>query len=187
MLKLVLASQSPRRHALLKRLIGDFEVRTPQLEEHIDATLELDAALMALAQAKASAVFHSSDEVILAADTVVVLHQTILGKPKSLEEARDMLQALSNQTHTVISAVALKSHAREEAFVAHTQVRFKALSLSEIEAYLEQHHPLDKAGAYGIQDGMDWVLRLDGEFENVMGLPLIPLAQALKRFGFDVA
>jgi septum formation protein len=187
MFKLVLASQSPRRSTLLKRLIADFEVRSPEIEEHIDASLALEAALMALAKAKAAAVFHAQDEVILAADTVVLLQQTILGKPNDVAEARAMLQALSNQTHTVISAVALKSQAHEEAFVAHTQVRFKTLSLNEIETYIEQHQPFDKAGAYGIQDGIDWVTHLDGEFENVMGLPLIPLAQALKRFGFDVA
>lgn len=182
--KLILASQSPRRKQLLSTLIKDFDIRVPNTPEHFDPSLSIDAALIQVAQAKAHQIDLGLDEVVLAADTIVVYRQRILGKPKDAQEALAMLRQLSGQTHVVKTAIVLCSLIQEVAYIEHTQVVFKRLNEDVLLNYVQSGSPLDKAGAYGIQDKVDFVETLEGEYENVMGLPLKRLKHELKHFGF---
>lgn len=188
-MKLILASQSPRRKELLEKLGLDFEVVVSKAEEDLQ---EDDPVLLAekLALKKARLVAGQQPEgLVIGADTVVALGGTILGKPKSKEEARKMLQLLSGKTHRVITGVALVEAPQGRARVDHeiTQVSFRPLEPEEIEAYLQTGEPLDKAGAYGIQ-GLGGLLveRIEGCYSNVVGLPLTKLYLMLREFGIRV-
>ena len=174
---LVLASQSPRRRRLLEQLGLAFRVQVSPAEEVV-ADGEAPAAAvrrLALDKARPVAVQHPS-ALTLAADTEVVLDGRMLGKPGHPDEARAMLRRLSDRTHTVLTGLALVHPATERRVVAceATSVAFAALTEAEIEAYVATGSPLDKAGAYGIQDdyGAVFVRRIEGDYYNVVGLPL---------------
>lgn len=174
---LILASTSPRRKLLLVELGVPFTIEAPMLEkETLDAALPLAQALEALALAKARSVAARAPEaLVLGADTIVCKEGVVLGKPADRAEAAEMLRALSGATHEVITAVALCCAARDFARTSHavSKVRFRTLSEQEIADYIATGEPLDKAGAYGIQgEGGRFVEKLDGAFDNVVGLPM---------------
>jgi len=176
--RLVLASGSPRRRALLARLGHEFEVRTSGADERVLPGESPEQHVRRLAAAKASAAV-GADELALGADTIVVVDGEILGKPADDAEARSMLARLSGRPHEVWTGVAIAARdgagdtARVEARSCRTEVRFRALTAAEIDAYVATGEPADKAGAYAIQGGAaGFVDAVEGDYENVVGLPL---------------
>ncbi len=173
--KIILASNSPRRKELMKGLDVDFEVRVmPGISEEYPADLPVEQVAQYIACEKAAAYILSPGELLVTADTVVVLGDEVLGKPADEAEARRMLHELSGQTHRVITGVALTTTQGQRAFHVTTEVTFRTLSDSEIDYYVDTYRPLDKAGAYGIQEWIGYigVTSLRGSFFNVMGLPV---------------
>ncbi len=185
--KVILASNSPRRKELLGGLDIDFQVRTlPGISEDYPADLAAADIPLYIANEKAEAnkAQMAADELLITADTVVVLGNEVLGKPKDDSEARQMLRKLSGKTHQVITGVCLMTKNKQRSFAVKTGVTFKELSDAEIEYYVTTYHPTDKAGAYGIQEwigyvGVTW---LDGSYFNVMGLPVQRIYQELQAF-----
>ncbi len=185
--KVILASNSPRRKELLGGLDIDFQVRTlPGISEDYPADLAAADIPLYIANEKAEAnkAQMAADELLITADTVVVLSNEVLGKPKDDSEARQMLRKLSGKTHQVITGVCLMTKNKQRSFAVKTGVTFKELSDAEIEYYVTTYHPTDKAGAYGIQEwigyvGVTW---LDGSYFNVMGLPVQRIYQELQAF-----
>ena len=185
--KVILASNSPRRKELLGGLDIDFQVRTlPGISEDYPADLAAADIPLYIANEKAEAnkAQMAADELLITADTVVVLSNEVLGKPKDDSEARQMLRKLSGKTHQVITGVCLMTKNQQLSFAVKTGVTFKELSDAEIEYYVTTYHPTDKAGAYGIQEwigyvGVTW---LDGSYFNVMGLPVQRIYQELQAF-----
>lgn len=180
---LILASASPRRQELLASAGLRFTVEPPAVDESIPEGEPPDQAVERLALAKAEAVFRRHpDRLVLAADTVVVLGDAILGKPRSPEEAEAMLQRLSGRTHEVITGVALRGPDRREHFHVRTEVEFRALGAEEIRTYVRGGEPMDKAGAYAIQGGASGFVRaVRGSYTNVVGLPLAECIERLRR------
>ena len=178
---LVLASRSPRRRALLRQLGLDFEVRPADTSEEWPDGTAPGPAVERLASEKALAIA-GADALVLGADTVVVLDGDVLGKPPSDAEAAAMLRRLSGRTHTVYTGLALRHGARLRTRHAATRVTIAPLTDAEIDLYVATGSPRDKAGAYGIQDELGAVLvsRIDGEYTNVVGLPLRTLYDALR-------
>ncbi len=183
----ILASASPRRRRLLQSLGLEFEVIVSGVEEDQGGTGSPPGLVRGWARAKALAVAAIHPERwVLAADTIVVVAGTILGKPVDSREARHMLAQLSDREHQVITAISLRHQQSryEEAEVVTTQVRFKKLSAAEIEAYVASGEPLDKAGAYGVQGlGGCLVRSIRGSYTNVVGLPLCETVERLAAHG----
>ena len=180
-----LASASPRRRELLGMLGIEFEVmRGIEVEESYPSTIALDYVPEYLARKKAAdyALQASPDDLIITADTVVILGGEVLGKPKSDEDARLMLKLMSNRVHQVVTGVAVVADGEIHSLSASTFVEFAPLTEEEIIWYVDQYRPLDKAGSYGIQEwiGAVGVSRIDGSFYNVMGLPVHRLYTLLK-------
>lgn len=185
--RLLLASQSPRRRELIARcglpceLVPNFEC-----EERFPAGTPAEEVPVFLAQLKSRSYPHplGDREILLTADTVVVLDGEVLGKPRDREEAVAMLRRLSGRGHTVVSGVALRSASRTHLFEARTEVCFRPLADEEIEHYVDTCKPFDKAGAYGIQEWIGYVAieRIEGSFYNVMGLPIQKLYVELDKF-----
>ena len=185
--KIILASNSPRRKELLAGLDVQFEVRVLKgIDESYPATLPTAEIAEYIAQKKAAAYRETiaADELVITADTIVVLGDEVLGKPKDAADARRMLRELSGQTHQVITGVVLTTKERQEHFSVVSNVTFKELTDDEIDYYVETYKPMDKAGAYGIQEWIGYVgvTRLEGSYFNVMGLPVQRIYEALKRF-----
>ena len=181
--KIVLASNSPRRRELLSGLNLEYTVRVlPDIDESYPDTLKGEEIPMYISREKAGAYRNSmaEDELIITADTVVCINEKVLGKPRTQEE---MLRELSGKTHQVITGVCLMTCGLQRTFSATTQVTFDVLTEDEIEFYVEKFRPLDKAGAYGVQEwiGFVGVSRLEGSYFNVMGLPVQRLYQELKK------
>ena len=181
---LILASQSPRRKVLMGFITTEFTVDVSTEEEKAEeglAPAELVTSL-ALQKAKAVAARHPGD-VVIGCDTVVAVGDRILGKPKSEDDAADMLRLLSGKQHQVYTGVALVQDDREETFVSSTGVTFYPLEEELIQWYVSTGEPADKAGAYGIQgNGSVLVEGLEGDYFTVMGLPVARLYRELKRF-----
>lgn len=192
-LPLVLASQSPRRRRLLKRLGLDFTVHVSPAEEVLPPDAAPADAVQTLAQQKAAPIARQHPEaLVLAADTVVVLDGEILEKPTSPSDATDTLERLSGATHTVYTGIALMHQRRDRTATAveATHVTFGVLDRHEIEAYVATGSPMDKAGSYGIQDdlGALFVERIEGDYYNVVGLPLRRLYLLLRtRFAASIS
>lgn len=184
--KIVLASQSPRRRELLGRFISDFEVITDNSEEVIEEGIAPEEICQKLAMQKAEnvAARASEDAIVIAADTIVFIDGKILGKPVNEEEASEMLHRLSGREHHVCTGIAVidnKKNRRANDF-ERTTVYFKPMTDGEIDRYIKTGEPMDKAGAYGIQEiGALFVEGLRGDYFNVVGLPLCKLSQILKR------
>lgn len=183
--RLILASASPRRQELLKSLGVNFEIRLKSVKETYPKDLKSVEVPDYLAKLKASVFTNlESDEILITGDTVVVLDDKILGKPQNKAEAAEMLRALSEKSHKVISSICLKS--TEKIVVSHevTKVYFKKLSEAEIEYYLNNFKPYDKAGAYGIQEwiGQIGIHKIEGSYFNVVGLPVHLLYEMLMNF-----
>ena len=184
----ILASQSPRRRGLLAMLGLEFEIFTADIDETMDPALSAEQAVAAVCERKARAVGEGHPgRLIVAADTIVVVDETILGKPHCEDEARQMLHSLSGRSHTVMTGFCLWRDGACETHVETTKLWFRDLSDGEIDAYVATGSPMDKAGAYGIQDqAAVFVQRLEGDYYNVMGLPLCALTQALRKWGVEV-
>lgn len=183
---LILASQSPRRHQMLQELGIDFEIKTKEVDEVYPEGLSPKEIPVYLAELKAS-VFESdvkNNELVITADTIVCIDNWILGKPKDREEAVEMLSALSGRSHQVISGVCLKSAKKKVSFATTTEVHFKKLSKEEIDYYIDNYKPYDKAGAYGIQEwiGFIGIDGIEGSYFNVVGLPIQRLYEELSKF-----
>jgi septum formation protein len=185
--RVVLASSSPRRHELLN-LIGIAHEVSPSDVDEAPVEGESPTALaerLALAKAKAVAGVNP-DAIVLAADTVVVVDDDMLGKPRDTQEARAMLRQLSGRTHMVVTAVAAAHGSTVYSDVEQVAVSFRPLSTAEIDAYIATGEPMDKAGAYGIQGyGASIVERIDGDYFAVMGLAIVRLLRLCARLGFD--
>ena len=185
--KYILASNSPRRKELLSGLDIDFEVRVlPDIEESYPDDLAVEGVAEYIAREKAAAYLRlmASDELVITADTVVVVDDEILGKPSDAADARRMLQAISGRSHQVITGVCLTTTSKQRAFSVTTDVTFKQLSEEEINYYIEHYKPFDKAGAYGIQEWIGYigVTSLHGSYFNVMGLPVQRIYNELQKF-----
>lgn len=184
--KIVLASNSPRRKELLAGLGIEFEVRTIKgIDESYPDTLKGEEIPIYICNKKSQAYLASlsADELLITADTIVYLDGKVLGKPTSAEDAKRMLRELSGRVHEVITGVSVTTKEKHIAFAATSQVSFANLSDEEIDFYVEHYHPLDKAGAYGIQEwiGFIGVNGLNGSYFNVMGLPIQRLYEVLKN------
>lgn len=183
-MKKILASASPRRRELLTLAGIEYEVIPSECEEALPDEITPDDAVKELAGQKAEDVFkRHSDCMIIAADTVVALGNTILGKPKDEEDAFNMLSSLSGKTHTVYTGVCLKAQNKTDIFYCATDVEFYELSEKEIRAYIATGEPMDKAGAYGIQGkGFVLVKGIRGDYFNVVGLPLAETVRHINEF-----
>ncbi|MEN8255053.1 MAG: Maf family protein [Verrucomicrobiota bacterium] len=178
---LTLASASPRRRELLAMLDLDFDVVIPEIDETPLPNEKPRIFAERLAEEKACAV--SANGIVIAADTIVVQNETIFGKPTDATHAREMLQTLSGSAHEVITGVCIKDAVRTEVFSVVTQVVFRILEDTEIEDYIATGEPMDKAGAYAIQNGAAHMVRsIDGSYTNVVGLPLCKLHEVLISF-----
>lgn len=183
--KIILASQSPRRKQLLEWAEIPFEVVVSDSDELFPPSLSPDAIAIHIARKKAIAVQHkiNTDAVVLAADTIVVLNDNIIGKPVHREEAVSILCALSGEKHKVITGVVIKKGEKEIAFADITEVVFHELTVEQIEFYVDKYKPYDKAGAYAIQEwiGVVGIKSIHGDFYNVMGLPVSRVIQELEK------
>jgi septum formation protein len=183
--KLILASNSPRRKEILRASGFDFEVIVRPTSEEFDQAMAHQEVPEFLAKKKAEC-FNDFDDnyLILTADTVVVLENKIINKPENQQQAFEMLSALSGKTHKVITGVCIKNGSEYDNFIDITKVAFDELTEAEIWFYIKNHHPMDKAGAYGVQDfiGMIGIPKIEGSFYTVMGLPVHLIYKALKPY-----
>lgn len=188
--KMILASNSPRRRQLLAGLDIPFTVKVlPSIpEDYPDDMPAADVSeYLAVKKAEPYKTVIAPDELVLTADTVVIVDDEVLGKPADGTEARTMLRALSGRTHQVITGVCLTSKDFQHSFRVVTDVTFKILSDNEIDYYVEKYNPTDKAGAYGIQEWIGYigVTRLEGSYFNVMGLPVQRIWDELARLNIS--
>ena len=186
-MKIILASGSPRRKELLSGLGLDFEVRLLSgIDESYPEGLPTDRIAEYIARSKSAAYVGniSDDELVITADTIVVVDDKVLGKPVDADDARSMLRMLSGRTHQVITGVCLTTKVQERSFSVETDVTFKNLSAWEIDYYIDNYKPFDKAGAYGIQEwiGLVGVESINGSYFNVMGLPVQRIYNELSSF-----
>lgn len=185
--RVILASGSPRRKELMGGLDVDFTIDTENsFVEEYDSSIPHEKIPVLMSQGKSHG-FHrglEDDEILVTADTMVLLDNYALGKPHSREDAVDMLHKMSGKTHKVITAVTIRDNSREETFTDETLVTFKELSDEEINFYIDRYKPFDKAGAYGVQEWIGYVAisKLEGSFYNVMGFPTHKVYESLKRF-----
>lgn len=184
--KLVLGSGSPRRKELLSGLGFEFEIRTKDTDESFSEDLDPREVPEMLATRKAEALFNelTENEIVLCADTVVILDNKILGKPESREEAIEMLMKLSGRTHLVVTGVFIGNAYASHIFADTTEVTFCELSVPEIENYIDNYKPFDKAGSYGVQEWIGYVAveKMNGSYTTVMGLPTHLVYQKLKNY-----
>lgn len=183
---IILASKSPRRQQLLKGLDIEFEIRTKEIDEIYPDDMPNEEVPQYLSKLKASAFKDELNEndILITSDTVVILGDAILEKPKDRSEAISMISRLAGNTHTVVTGVCITSKSKQESFSDHTKVTFKALTQEEVEYYIDNYQPFDKAGSYGCQEWLGYIAidRLEGSFYSVMGLPLHQLYSFLKKF-----
>ena len=181
-MKLILASGSPRRRELLGLFGIPFEIRVADIDETMDLSKSPFEEVGRVSGRKALAVPRGDDEMVIAADTIVVCEGKVLGKPRCEEEAKGMLRLLSGRDHQVMTGCTVLYGEKMETFVEVTDLHFRELSEKEIERYVASKEPMDKAGAYGIQGGAAlFCERMVGDYYNVMGLPVCRLGQTLKR------
>jgi septum formation protein len=183
--KIILASQSPRRKQLLEWAEVPFDVMVKSTAEDYPPGLQPDEIAIYIARRKADEVQKqvSNGQTILAADTIVVLGESIIGKPVHREEAVSILFALSGEKHKVITGVVIRKEEKEISFADVTEVEFHKLTLEQIEFYVDKYKPYDKAGAYAIQEwiGVVGIKSINGDFYNVMGLPVSRVVKALQQ------
>lgn len=180
---LILGSQSPRRKELLGLLRLPFEIRVADIDETLDTAVSVEEAVAALSRRKAEAIPRTPEDIVIAADTIVVLDGCVLGKPKDDADAKRMLKSLSGRTHQVMTGITVCKGERVVSHTEITDVSFRALSEKDILSYLATGDHKDKAGAYGIQNGAAlFVEKLCGDYFNVVGLPVCRLSQILEAF-----
>lgn len=191
-MQLILASQSPRRKQLLTDAALEFEIVIVPTDESYPGHLTRAEVPEFIAADKALAVYQqletagklNEETVILAADTIVLLQEKVIGKPKDTEDAKQILRSLSGQTHEVITGVCLLSRTRKEIFHSLTKVHFNELSEEQIDYYINHYQPFDKAGAYALQEwiGLIGISAIEGDLYNVIGLPVNKVVKALPAF-----
>ena len=185
-LKIILASKSPRRQFLLKELGLDFEVRTKDIDESFPSSLKGQDIALYVCRKKATAFSRSlkENELLITADTIVCIGNSVLNKPSDEKDAAEMLKILSGKMHVVFTAVCLKTTKKEKLFFAGTNVYFKPLGKEEIDYYIKNFNPFDKAGAYGAQEWIGYIgiEKIEGSYFNVMGLPVKELYEELLKF-----
>lgn len=183
---IILASGSPRRQKFLKELDIDFEIRLKDVEEIYPDYLKAEEITDFLAELKAAALTDtlSDNDILITSDTIVWHKDKALGKPTDKEDAFEMLKSLSGNTHDVITSVCIKNSSKSVTFNETTKVTFNTLTDDEINYYLENYRPYDKAGAYGIQEwiGLVAIAKIEGSYVNVVGLPVDKVYQHLVSF-----
>lgn len=182
----ILASQSPRRKQLLQWAEMPFEVIVSEADESFPAGLQMDEVAIYIARKKALAVqqlVKDDNKVILAADTIVVLDNEVIGKPKDRDDAVSILKRLSGNKHQVVTGVVILANEKEIAFADTTEVEFHSLTDEQVTFYVDKYQPYDKAGAYAIQEwiGVVGIRSIKGDFYNVMGLPVSRVVQQLQK------
>ena len=186
-MNVILASQSPRRRELLGLTGLDFIIRAADIDETMDETKPPEEEVARVSRLKALAVAREPDDVVIAADTIVVCEGKVLGKPRDEADAFRMLSLLSGRNHQVMTGMTVL---QGDEIVTHTEVtrlRFRNLLPGEIRAYIASGEPMDKAGAYGIQGGAAlFCTRMEGDYYNVMGLPVCALSVILRTFGLPI-
>ncbi len=183
-LKIILASASPRRKELLAGLDLDFKVKVIKgVSESYPESLRAEEVPQYISREKAAAYQVADDELLLTADTVVVVDNTILGKPHDADDARRMLRLISGRTHQVVTGVTLTTAKAQKTFGVTTDVTFRQLTDDEINYYISHYRPFDKAGAYGIQEWIGYigVTSIHGSYYNVMGLPVQRIYQEIMK------
>ncbi|MBI9038974.1 MAG: septum formation protein Maf [Bacteroidales bacterium] len=190
--KIILASKSPRRQALLKELFSmneniSIEIKTKEIVENYPKNLKGEEIALFLSKQKADGFSYDEigeNTILITADTIVYLDNLVLNKPKDFDDAFETLKLLSGKKHEVITAVFLKSREKLKSFAVTTNVFFKELSDEEITFYVKHYKPYDKAGAYGIQEWIGYIgiEKIEGSFYNVMGLPVQALYEELNMF-----
>ena len=186
-MELILASQSPRRRELLGLFRLPFTVRVADIDETMDPTLPPAQEVARLSLEKARAVERAEEDVVIAADTIVVLGDRLLGKPKNEAQAEEMLTSLSGRAHQVMTGVTVLRGDRAITATEITDIHFRELSTQEIRRYIATGEPMDKAGSYGIQGGAAlFVEKLQGDYYNVMGLPVCRLLLMLRELAPDI-
>ncbi len=187
MAKIILASQSPRRKELLEKMgVRDFSILVPDAEETLVDGLSPQETVESISQQKseAAAALVGENDIVITADTMVFLDGQKLGKPHDEEHAFRMLRALSGRQHEVCTGVTVRRGAESETFSVTTLVSFRETTDEELRAYIASGEPMDKAGAYGVQGlGCLFVERIEGDYYNVVGLPVERLGRVLTRFG----
>lgn len=186
-MNLILASKSPRRQQLLRQLGVAFTVQTADIDETMFPGRKPEAEVARVSAMKARAVCCAPDDVVISADTIVVVDDAILGKPKDAADAARMLRLLSGRAHTVMTGLSVRRAEEVCTNVVKTDVWFRPLTDGEIARYIATGDPMDKAGAYGVQGlASVFVERLDGDFFSVMGLPVCTLCTMLQRCGVTI-
>ena len=186
-MEVILASQSPRRKELLGLFHIPFVIRVPHVDETMDPALSPAQAVAQVSRAKAEAVPRQADDVVIAADTIVVCNGQILGKPRDAQDAENMLCLLSGRDHQVMTGMTVLRGDLVKTTTEITDIHFRALSNREIKAYIRTGEPMDKAGAYGIQGGAAlFAEQLVGDYYNVMGLPVCRLGQFLREIAPEI-
>lgn len=183
-IQLILASQSPRRKELLSSLDLSFESFTKNIDETFPDGMAPTQVAKYLSEKKSRSYEIKENELLITADTIVIHQNKILNKPKDKLHAKEILELISNSTNIVMTGVCIRSSVKQLSFAESTEVNFEKLEDNEIEFYIEKFNPLDKAGAYGIQDwiGKIGIKNINGCYYNVMGLPIHRLYQELKQF-----
>jgi len=182
---IILASKSPRRQIILTEAGIDFTVKPVEIHEDHSINLPVDEIAQHIAEQKAKQFpYLKEKEIVIAADTTVIINDNILGKPEDEEEAEQMLSSLSGKIHHVTSGVCIKDRHQVMSFSDTTMVQFKVLTDKEIAYYIKNFEPFDKAGSYGIQEwiGMIGITRIEGSYFTVMGLPMHKVYEALLKF-----
>jgi septum formation protein len=181
-MNLILASQSPRRKELLGLFHIPFTVRVADIDETMDPNRAPYSEVARVSRLKALAVPREADDVVVAADTIVVCEGNVLGKPHDAAEAKEMLRLLSGRDHQVMTGMTVLRGDNAAVVTEVTDLHFRVLTDKEIDAYIASGEPMDKAGAYGIQGGAAlFCQRLEGDYYNVMGLPVCRLTQILRE------
>lgn len=181
--KIILASSSPRRRELLKLITEDFESISTDVDETLPENTDPLKASEYLSLVKAKAVEYSSENIVIGCDTTVIIDNKILGKPNNINQCREYLEMLSGRNHKVITACSIVCGDNIRTFSEVTEVTFRTLSNEDIEWYISTGEPFDKAGGYGIQGkGSLLIERINGDYFNVVGLPVSRLNQELKMF-----
>lgn len=180
----ILASASPRRKELLKKIIPDFKIITSNIDESYSETMDKMSVAEFLATKKALSVYENNkDDIVIGSDTVIVYNNKIYGKPVNKTDAKNMLKTFSNKTHYVVTGVCVVSQKRTLSFSSISKVTFYELSDDEIDEYLSDDEYKDKAGSYAIQGKASlFIKNIDGDYNSIMGLPISELNRILKNF-----
>jgi len=184
MTRVILASKSPRRKELLELLNIPFDVIVSDIDEQIDYNNDLVKEIEKLSYQKAMAVFKDhNDALVIGSDTIVKINNDVLGKPKSIEMAKNMLRELSDNTHEVVTGVTILYQDKVETFSSVAKVTFYPLTEEEIDEYVNSNEPMDKAGSYAIQgDGAKFIKSIEGDYYTIVGLPIAELYHRLKKY-----